>query len=57
MRTLNGTEVRNGIVEKINLPHEVILPLSDSQYLGLSLGRVGLDAVRKLSSSQGLFFI
>ncbi len=56
VRTLNGTEIRNGVLEKIDLPRSNLAVLQIVEYLRAFLfGRVGLDTVNATLILSGAF--
>lgn len=56
VRILNGTEVRDGVVEKINLPESKLALFQIVEYLRAFLfGRVGWDAMNSILILSGTF--
>jgi cellulose synthase/poly-beta-1,6-N-acetylglucosamine synthase-like glycosyltransferase len=56
VRVLNGTELSNGVVEKIDLPGNALAMFQIVEYLRAFLfGRVGLDAMNSLLILSGAF--
>ncbi|RJP21307.1 MAG: glycosyltransferase [Candidatus Abyssobacteria bacterium SURF_5] len=56
VRALNGSEVINGAVEKVNLPRTILALLQIVEYLRAFLfGRVGLDALNATLILSGTF--
>lgn len=56
VRTLNGTEIRDGTVESINLPRNTLALFQIVEYLRAFLfGRVGLDAGNAILILSGAF--